>query len=340
MPAVNLSPIFNGQQFFTTAGTPLSGGFINTYAAGTVTPAATYADSAGTILNSNPIQLDSAGLPPSEIWLVNATAYKFVVTDSLGANARTYDNVIAPLAASASALSYSTASNVIGFTAQTLAVGGFTGYQANNQLGTRVLNLMYWGASSSPLYGMTAGWSGLNTASGVGFTIGTNDTVRMSFSSSSADITAQGVAISRVKTATTSKASTTVVGDDPHLIATLAIGAWSFDLWLPVWGTGSGAGGFKFQMAFSGTTTSSAASATSYQNATFSAGVNFPFASPSTIGLIDVGTGITSVGWVRIVGTVTVSVAGSLSLQWAQAAPSGNATNVGIGGWMNCVKVG
>lgn len=340
MPAVNLSPLFNAQQLFTAAGAPLSGGFINTYLAGTNTPAATYSDSLGTVLNSNPIQLDSGGFLPGEVWMLTATAYKFVVTDSAGANARTYDNIVAALGSTSSATSFTASSNAIGFNADLLAVGGFTGYEIQNQLGVRSADFMYWGASSSPLYGMTAGWAGINTSATIGFTIGTGDAVKMSFSPLTNDITAQGVAISRSKSATTSKTSTSTVGDDPHLVAPLGVGTWAFEVWVPVWGTTSGAGGFKYQMAFSGTATNTAASATSYQNSAFVATVSFPFGSPNSIGVIDIGTGITAVGWVRLMGTLTVSAPGNLSLQWAQAASFGNATNVGVGGWMNCVKVG
>jgi hypothetical protein len=93
MPAVNLSPIFNGWQAFTSAGLPLSGGLLNTYIAGSSTPQATYTTSAGSIANSNPIVFDAAGRPPSEIWLVSGVAYKFVLTDSLGLNPLTYDNI-------------------------------------------------------------------------------------------------------------------------------------------------------------------------------------------------------------------------------------------------------
>lgn len=94
MPAVSISPLFNGWQGFTAGGLPLSGGFINTYLAGTTTPALTYTDSAGTIANATAIQLDSAGRPPAEIWLVNGTAYKFIVTDSLALDPRSFDNII------------------------------------------------------------------------------------------------------------------------------------------------------------------------------------------------------------------------------------------------------
>lgn len=93
MPTVNLSPIFNGWQGFSINGLPLAGGFINTYVAGTVTPLATYTTNVGNVANSNPIQLDASGHPPFEIWLIQGLSYKFVVTDALGLNPITYDNI-------------------------------------------------------------------------------------------------------------------------------------------------------------------------------------------------------------------------------------------------------
>jgi hypothetical protein len=82
-------------QFFNNDGVPLAGGLINTYAAGTNTPANTYTTSAGTIPHSNPIVLDSAGrVPTGEIWLTDGLAYKFVLKDSTGALLATYDNIV------------------------------------------------------------------------------------------------------------------------------------------------------------------------------------------------------------------------------------------------------
>ena len=57
-------------QFFNNDGTPLAGGLIYTYAAGSSTPAATYTTNTGLIAHTNPIVLDSSGRVPSgEIWL-------------------------------------------------------------------------------------------------------------------------------------------------------------------------------------------------------------------------------------------------------------------------------
>lgn len=94
MANVSLSPVFNAWQGFTSAGLPLSGGFINTYLAGTSTPQVTYTSSAGTVANATAIQLGPDGRPPFEIWLVVGIAYKFVVTDSLGLNALTFDSIV------------------------------------------------------------------------------------------------------------------------------------------------------------------------------------------------------------------------------------------------------
>jgi len=91
--AVNLSPIGNGFQFFTTTGLPLNGGYLYTYQAGSTTPATTYSDNAGTIANTNPIQLGTDGRPPAEIWLTYGFNYKFVLADSANAVIQTYDNL-------------------------------------------------------------------------------------------------------------------------------------------------------------------------------------------------------------------------------------------------------
>jgi len=91
--SVNLSPIGNGFQFFTTTGIPLAGGLIYTYQAGSSTPLTTYSDNAGNIPNANPIVLGVDGRPSSEIWLTYGYNYKFVLKDSLGNTIQTYDNL-------------------------------------------------------------------------------------------------------------------------------------------------------------------------------------------------------------------------------------------------------
>jgi hypothetical protein len=91
--AVNLSPIGNGFQFFTTTGLPLSGGKIYTYQAGSSTPLATYTDNTGTVANANPIVLGSDGRPANEIWLTYGYNYKFVLKTADDSTIQTYDNL-------------------------------------------------------------------------------------------------------------------------------------------------------------------------------------------------------------------------------------------------------
>jgi hypothetical protein len=91
--AVLLSPIGNGFQFLTTTGTPLNGGYIYTYQAGSSTPLTTYSDVNGLIPNANPIVLGSDGRPQTEIWLTQGYSYKFILTDSSNNQIQSYDNL-------------------------------------------------------------------------------------------------------------------------------------------------------------------------------------------------------------------------------------------------------
>jgi microcystin-dependent protein len=91
--AVNLSPIGNGFQFFTTTGLPLAGGKIYTYQAGSSTPLATYTDNTATVANANPIVLGSDGRPADEIWLTYGYNYKFVLKTADDSTIQTYDNL-------------------------------------------------------------------------------------------------------------------------------------------------------------------------------------------------------------------------------------------------------
>jgi hypothetical protein len=94
--AVNLSPVGGvAAQFFTNNGTPLTGGKLYTYTAGTTTPAATYTTSSGATPWTNPIVLDAGGRVPGsgEIWLTDGVNYKFVLKDSTDVLIATYDNI-------------------------------------------------------------------------------------------------------------------------------------------------------------------------------------------------------------------------------------------------------
>lgn len=80
---VFLSPLGNGWQFLDDNGVPLNGGFVNTYAAGTTTPSATFTSSLGTVQNANPIALNSAGRIATQVWIPAGVALKFVPVSSV-----------------------------------------------------------------------------------------------------------------------------------------------------------------------------------------------------------------------------------------------------------------
>jgi hypothetical protein len=92
--SVFLSPVGNGDHWLGANALPANGGLINTYLAGTTTPAATYTTSLGDVANTNPIVLTPAGIPPFEIWLTGGVSYKFIITDIFGVQiGPPYDNI-------------------------------------------------------------------------------------------------------------------------------------------------------------------------------------------------------------------------------------------------------
>ena len=79
-------------QFFAADGTPLVGGKLYSYVAGTTTPLATYINYAGVTANTNPVILDSRG--EANVWLDNVL-YKLALYDANDALIWTVDNVSA-----------------------------------------------------------------------------------------------------------------------------------------------------------------------------------------------------------------------------------------------------
>lgn len=76
-----------GDMFFDSNGQPLAGGNLYYYLADTNPNAAapTYADSAATILNPNPVVLDASGRLTVPVYFGSASNYKELLTDSNGA---------------------------------------------------------------------------------------------------------------------------------------------------------------------------------------------------------------------------------------------------------------
>lgn len=65
------------QRFYSNIGLPLVGGKLFTYIAGTSTKTATYKDSSGSAINTNPVILNFRG--ECDLWLDAAVTYKFVL---------------------------------------------------------------------------------------------------------------------------------------------------------------------------------------------------------------------------------------------------------------------
>jgi hypothetical protein len=111
MTSYTLSPVWGaGAQLFDNSGNVLTGGKIETYEAGTTTPAATYTNPTGNTFNSNPIVADASGRLSNEIWLIVGGAYKFVLKDANNVLIATYDNIPSspqpPITNDASSISY------------------------------------------------------------------------------------------------------------------------------------------------------------------------------------------------------------------------------------------
>lgn len=79
--AVKLAPSAR-RQFTNASGVPYSGAKLFYYAAGSTTKQNTYTTSAGSVANTNPIILDSAGRTPYGVWLTEGLTYKEVLAPS------------------------------------------------------------------------------------------------------------------------------------------------------------------------------------------------------------------------------------------------------------------
>lgn len=112
--AATWTPKFEGK---SDKGLPLVYGRLETYAAGTSTPLATYTDATGGTQNTNPVILDAAGR--ANVWLQSNVQYKLVLKSVLGVVIWTVDffSVADPAFAVQldTALKSATGSSLIGF---------------------------------------------------------------------------------------------------------------------------------------------------------------------------------------------------------------------------------
>jgi polygalacturonase len=78
-------------QFSSSTGIPLANGTLTVTLTNTTTPTNTWQDSALTVLNTNPITLDSRG--ECVLWLDSAVTYRLVLKNSAGVTQWTVDNI-------------------------------------------------------------------------------------------------------------------------------------------------------------------------------------------------------------------------------------------------------
>ncbi len=234
---------------------------------------------------------------------------------------------------------------ILGGAVPATASGGGTTVSTINAASAAVSDFTIAGTRIGTLLATTGEYR-LSAVANVPVNIYTNNTLRATFNAAggqtfTGDTTAMGVAISRSKSATTSRASTTTRTDDPDLVAPLAVGRYSVELAIPFWGTTTGTQGFSYGLAFSGTSSNSFEFSSGVDNAIATNDtVTRAIGGSSTFATILTGTGPAGADFRRISAELTVSVAGNLSFQWAQASANANQTNLGAGAWMNCVKVG
>lgn len=100
-------------QFSDATGTPLAGGTLTTYIAGTNTLTNTWQDQALSIANTNPITLDSRG--ECVLWLNSTVNYKFVLKNAAGVTQWTVDNISGSDNGLRDALAASGGSALVGF---------------------------------------------------------------------------------------------------------------------------------------------------------------------------------------------------------------------------------
>jgi hypothetical protein len=164
--SVNCSPFGPSPQFELSGGLPNVGGLLFFYAAGSSQKQDTYATSTGLVANTNPIVLNSLGMPATEIWFTAGASYKVVYapagdTDPPSSPIRTWDNLTG-ITSTAAALDQWVAS---GFTPTYISATQFSvvGDQRSTfEIGRRLKSAISGGTGYHTITNSTFG-GGLNT---------------------------------------------------------------------------------------------------------------------------------------------------------------------------------
>lgn len=317
-------------------GLALVGGKVYTYLAGTSTPKVTYQDYGFGASNTNPVILDARG--EAEIWLDGN--YKVTLKDSSDVTIWSVDNVRD--VTRAQTLSDMTIGGTLTISSGSVTWTNDPTHSGNHTWsGTQDFNSNVTigdnAADTLTIRPSAVTWTNNPTHSGNHAFVGD---VAVDGTFSAASYIGQVKAIN--KNATTSRSSTTTATDDPHLLIALVAGIYAFEVFVPVWSTTVTTGGLKVQMAFSGTASADFYS-TMFETGTLQP-VNsvllaqFSSATNASSAMV-AGTVVNGAGWVRLCGSLNVSVAGNLTFKWAQTVSDANAANVGIGGYMTATRI-
>ncbi len=303
-----LSPLPR-QTFFANDGSPLSGGNVYTYAAGTLTPKTMYSDTALTVPISNPIVLNAAGRPvasatdATEVALYPTSgSYKWIVKNSSGSTIWTQDDIpsVAILSGTVTSVAltmpaiFSVAGSPI-TTSGTLAV----------TLATEAANTV---------------WSGPASGSAATPTFRALTFADMLILES--DVTTQF-----------DKTTSTAYADVPGLSITLTTGKWLIEA--AVYVSADATGGYKSNLQGTMTATPFVAQNLSTNNTGTPSAAVLKTSFPVADGVSAAGATTSTLYWTS---TLTVTVAGTLKVQFAQSVSNGT-SSVLVGSYLKGQKV-
>lgn len=161
----------------------------------------------------------------------------------------------------------------------------------------------------------------------------TGDPLQLAFQKVNANFTElyadSPVLLTAVKPSTQTLASSTVLTNDTALTLSLPIGRFALQAFLNIANV-AGATGFKFAFAFTGTLSNGAYAQNGWINgAVTAAALQNPVTNVTSYATTD-----TSGDWVEINASFLVTVAGTLTLQWAQNSSSASLTSMLQGSWL------
>lgn len=331
------------QKFFDNNGLPAVGFKLFTYQAGSTTKLSTYVSASGSA-NTNPIVLDYRG--EANVWIPPNVSYKFVLapatdTDPPSAPIWTVDNLVSSQLVTLYGGVDSGVANayVLTFTAN------FTAYADGI--------VIYWipsntNTSTSTLNVNGLGLINIQNANGTGLSAGqiqANQPVAVIYKGGVWILMLPQVGVpTRVyKTTTTSRASTTTLTADPHLIIPGGTGTFDVEGLLLFNEATSGAGGIQFglydtggaalasnpKMLLQGSVNGSAYTAKANWNVA-AATVSVSIATVSVSGDNDA---------VLFRGVLVGNGAGNVGISWAQNSSSANATSLLQGSWLQVTQL-